>query len=602
MKHRFVVIVVSALTALAAGGVTAYWFLNRSPGGGDLPAGVRAVPQDALMTLSLTTDKNQWARLRQLGTEESQTQLSAVLNRWGDRLLTANGLDYTEDIQPWIGDEITIAIMGPTELTVPTMPDQPEGSPSAGGSNGNSSESSNEAGSGAEIVPPEDESDTPAPEVPLDFDPNLIDPTQDQAAVVFLPIADPLEAQERLTRAVESGTPPTEREYRGVTIQTFEEPGEPPYEAAVLDRRLLAIATQTDILDSIIDTYKGDPSIPDTPGYEDAVRSVMTPQPFAQVFVNAKAARAIAAANATDDARPRNLAPLQNSQGFAATATVNSDGIRFQGTSWLLPDSPPLQLENSGRSRLASYLPDSSLIVMSGSNLKTLWDGYSQRTADVAEGPFAPKNLRTGTQTLLGLDLEADVMAWMSGSFALALASAEDETSNVPSAGLVFLIEASNPTLAKQTLTQLDDTVESRYRFRVTDTQLGGQEVVNWQSPFAAITLTRGWFDDDVVFLGFNNVTKNMVPEPASALANVDLFQRAIAAQPSANTGYFFINMEKFLQARDQLPVPNFPEEQAVFINAIRAMGVTTSVEGDRQLRYDVSIITHTTDVTPQAQ
>ncbi len=588
MNKRFAIIAASAFAALAAGGIAAYWLLNRSPGGGALPVGVRAVPQDALMTLSLTTDEAQWSQLQQLGTDESQAQLNAALNAWSDRLLTANGLTYADDIQPWIGDEITIAIMGPTELSVPTPPEPPDGNPA--------NKSAEGAGSGTESVPPDAESGSSPSDSPLDFDPDLIDPTQDQAAVIFLPIANPLEAQQRLTNAIESGTPPTEREYRGVTIQTFEDNEEAPYEAAVLDRQLLAIATQTDVLDTIIDTYKGDPAITNTPGYEDAVQTVATTQPFAQVFVNAEVARAIAAANATDAARPRNLAPLQNTQGFAATATVNPDGVRFQSTSWLLPDSDPIQLENRGRSPMATHLPDSALIVVSGSNLKSLWDGYSQRTAQVAEGPLAPKNLRAATQTVLGLDLESDVMAWMNGRFALALAAADDTSATLPAAGLVFLVEASDPTLAKQTLTQLDDTVENRYRFRVTDAQLGGQEVVNWQSPFAAITLTRGWFQDGVAFFGFNSVTKSMLPEPTNALARFDLFQQAIPSESNANTGYFFINLEAFLQARDQLPVPNFPEGQAVFINAIRAIGVTTRVEGDRQLYYDIAVVTHTID------
>jgi hypothetical protein len=187
MNKRFAIIAVSALTALAAGGVTAYWFLNRSPGGGDLPVGVQAVPQNALMTLSLTTDESQWMRLRQLGTAESQAQLNAILNEWSDRLLTTNGLNYTEDIQPWIGDEITIAIMGPTELTVPTLPEQPEGSPS--------DESSDGAGSGTEIAPSDAEPEAPASDAPLDFDPALLAPTHAQPAVICLPIANPSEAQ-----------------------------------------------------------------------------------------------------------------------------------------------------------------------------------------------------------------------------------------------------------------------------------------------------------------------------------------------------------------------------------------------------------------------
>lgn len=593
MKNRFVIVAISALTALAAGGITAYWFLNqRSFGGRNLPVGITAVPQDVLMTISLSTDQNQWERLQRLGTDESQARLNSLLNEWRDRLLTANNLNYTDDIQPWIGDEITIALMGPTSLNIPSTEPSENGNSDDASSDVDQNSDTEQERSDAEGLDA-DASESDSTEAPLDLDPDLIDPAQEQAAVIFLPIADPLEAQSILTSAMESGPSPTERDHRGITIQTFQQDDMETYEVAVFDRKLLVIATQAMVLDSVIDTYKGQPSVVDTPGYENAVRAVSTAQPIAQVYVNAHVARTITAANSTEIARSRNLAPLQNTQGFTATATINPNGVRLRGISWLLPDSDPFPMENQGRNQLAAQLPDSTLIVLSGSNLKTLWDGYSQRTDDEAEGPFAPKNLRSASQTVLGLDLETDVIAWMSGDFALALASTANASSDLRSAGLVFMIEASDRELAKRTLTQLDETVESRYRFRVTDAQLGGTDVINWQSPFAAITITRGWLDDEVAFLGFNNVTKNMVPEPSNSLENLDVFRQATASQPNANTGYFFINLEEFVQARDQLPVPTFPEEQAAFVDAIRAIGVTTSVEGDRQLRYDISVVTH---------
>lgn len=587
MKKSLVLTALGVIGAIAVGGGVVYWLLNqRQLGGGELPVGVQVIPQDAFMTLSFSTRDDQWRQLRRLGTPESQAMLDQRLTEWRDRLLTANGLNYEEDVQPWVGDEITVALMAPQPLPIDSgMPEEtpPENEQSAA------------EGLEPEGAATEDAPTNPAENEQSDLDPDLIDPTQDQLPVLFLPIADPLKAQTILTDVTGEGNAPTEREYKGLTIQSFETADTEGYEATVLDRQLLVVSPQAGAIEQIIDTYRGGDSVADAPGYRRAVRQLSVNQPFVRIYVNSDIAGAIAAANSTEETRTRNLDALQNTQGVAATVTLDPNGLTLQGTTWLSADSPPIEMTNQPRNGMADRLPAETLVVVSGSSLKTLWDGYSQRAAEASGGPFAPKSVREGVQGVLGLDLEEDVMAWMDDQFALALVST-NEQETVPSAGFVFMVEPSDPTLAKETLTRLDDVVENRYRFQVNETSEAGQEVVNWRSPFAALTITRGWLDNDVAFLAFNNATKTMLPRPSTPLAKTELFRQAMRSEMDAISGYFFINVEEFTKARDQLPVPDFPEDQAAIVGAIRAVGVQTSVESDRQLRYDISVIMPSTN------
>ncbi|NER82296.1 MAG: DUF3352 domain-containing protein, partial [Leptolyngbya sp. SIO1D8] len=59
---------------LVAAGTLAYWVLQwQASKAKGLPAGVRAVPEDAVAVLSLSTNPEQWQRFRQFGSPETQT-------------------------------------------------------------------------------------------------------------------------------------------------------------------------------------------------------------------------------------------------------------------------------------------------------------------------------------------------------------------------------------------------------------------------------------------------------------------------------------------------------------------------------------------------
>lgn len=88
---------------LIGGGAATYWILTQQNGLlGDMPVGVNIIPQDALLTLSLSTDSDQWQQLRKFGTPKAQAELEKNLTQLRDRFLTANGYNYQQDVQPWV--------------------------------------------------------------------------------------------------------------------------------------------------------------------------------------------------------------------------------------------------------------------------------------------------------------------------------------------------------------------------------------------------------------------------------------------------------------------------------------------------------------------
>ncbi|NJL48729.1 MAG: DUF3352 domain-containing protein [Leptolyngbyaceae cyanobacterium SM2_5_2] len=196
-KKPPLLLVVGAALLFLGGGALALWVMARR---GNLikalPTGANAIPDEAVLVLALSTDEAQWRRLRQFGTPTTQAQLDQVLAQWRDLLVTRAGINPGTDLQPWVGSEITLALLPAADAIAPAVPGLP-----------------------------------PA----LALESNV---------VVAIPIDNASAAQEglgnRLVEAKEIGDNP----YRGITLQQLEGDDETPLYAAVLNPELALVSPQ----------------------------------------------------------------------------------------------------------------------------------------------------------------------------------------------------------------------------------------------------------------------------------------------------------------------------------------------------------------------
>ncbi|NJO78432.1 MAG: DUF3352 domain-containing protein [Cyanobacteria bacterium RM1_2_2] len=535
------------------GGVVAMSLLQRRPTLVGMPTGAEVIPQDAIMTLSFSTDKGQWQQLRRFGTAETQTAFDQKLAELRDRLLTNNGLNYQRDIQPWVGDEITAAFLLPA----------------------------NEAAANS--------SDAIQP-----YDPGALS-RGEQSTVIVMPIADPAKAQQVLTRPkVAAQQDAVDREYKGIKIREVHGQTERAYAAAVLDNRFVVVSNEGKALEQVIDTFKSKSSVAQTPGYSQALSHIATTDPFMQMYVNIPAANAVTTNNANQPVPPQILAPLKSNQGMAAAMTLEPEGLRLQGVSWLAPNSKTRFKVANNAEQMPQILPADALLVASGGNLKQLWQNYAEQPNDSPrQGLLNPDALRRGLNNLAGLDLDQDLINWMNGEFALALVSAPDAkaTANAK-AGIMLLVETTDRKAAEQSFQRLDELMKTRYRFQVSETEVAGKPATSWVSPFTALSATHGWLDGNVAFLTIGpDLASTLVPAPAKPLAENPLFQQTASVDLNPNNGHFFIEVDRLFNANVNLPVPNLPPENQAFLKAIRAIGVTTALQDGRTTRYDTHIL-----------
>ncbi|MFM9264168.1 DUF3352 domain-containing protein [Tychonema sp. BBK16] len=111
----FLIVGVLALLALSAGGF--YWLTTQTPlnllngGPTTTPAAAVFVSKQAPLLVSMLVNPDRIEALRQVfATPAERSRSHAEFEQIKKSLLANTNLDYSRDIQPWIGDEITFAI------------------------------------------------------------------------------------------------------------------------------------------------------------------------------------------------------------------------------------------------------------------------------------------------------------------------------------------------------------------------------------------------------------------------------------------------------------------------------------------------------------
>ena len=548
-KKPSLLLPIGAAALLVGGGTAAYWGLTHGGiggiGAGDLPVGAEVIPQEALMTLSVTTDPAQWRQLREFGTPQSQAAFDQNLAQLRDRLLTANGYDYEKDIQPWIGKEASIALLAPP----PTTPNA------------------------APATPPK------------------------PVAIVVLPIQNPLQAKELLEKPrSQAAGKLVDRTYKGFQIKETQGKAE-NFSATVFDGKLLVVTTDPKAMERAIDTYKGEQgqrSLKATPGYTKALGKIQTAQSFGQLYLNFPAATAFTLANAGKAAAP-NAAQLSQTQGVAATLNLETEGVRFKGITWYKPDSQKTyQVENRAKS-MPSRLPSDTLLMASGGNLQQFWQNYSQGATaiNLALPPVSPDWLQNALKSTVNMDLDKDFLAWMNGEFSLAMVGVPEGSPSGLPFNLLFMVQSSDRRATETTLKQLDQMMAEKYKFKVEEAKAGDQPVTNWSLPAIGFSVTHGWLSNDVTFIALGSpsvpVVNTIVPKPSASLADSPVFKTSVPSDPNPNNGNFFANLD--LYKTKKLPLPQLPLGNQNLIDAIRSIGVTAAISDDRSTRYDVSLI-----------
>ncbi|AUB36960.1 Protein of unknown function DUF3352 [Nostoc flagelliforme CCNUN1] len=546
-KKPSLVLTLSAAGLLIGAGSAAYWLLSqRQLSSSDLLVGANIIPGDALFAVSLTTDPQQWQKLREFGTKETQAELDKNLVELRDRFLTNNGYDFQKDIAPWVGNDVTIAILAPAIASKAA---------------------------------------------PKPVTTNEDAASDQQSMVMVLPVKNPEIAKNILAqpKTLKRGKW-IDRIYQGIAIKQSEGQAGENFSAALLDGRFLVITDSPKATERAIDAYKNQTSLATTGGFAENFPKIANYQRFGQFYVNVPTAAKIAAASPNRPLPAQVLAQLQNNQGLAGTMILEAEGIRFKGVSWLNPNSQRVLAVENKAGKMQSRVPAETLMMLSGSNLQRLWGDYILTSQRNPLSPIAPEQIRGGIKSLTDLDLDKDLLSWMKGEFSLSLipTTAKQDSPDDFRVGLLFMVQTSNRQSAEASIKQLDEVMINQYQFQVQPAKVAGQPVVNWVSPYGTLTATHGWLDGDVAFLVVGApVTDKILPKPNTTLTSTIPFQQTVPTEPNPTNGQFFLDVERTVK---NFPLPTLIPNQQTLLDATRSIGMTSAVSDSRSNRYDIFI------------
>lgn len=554
----------SGLIALVAallliGVVGFYWITANSPlklltaGVGKVPSAAIFIPRQAPAMMSLLVNPEEVTSLRQaIADPAHRRQARAELEQFQQSLLADTGLTYAQDIQPWLGDEVTLAI------------------------------------------------------TTLDID---RDATNGKQPGYLLAIAtqDPERSREFLQvfwqkRAI-AGTDLTFEQYKGVKLIYNEVPiqaegkapqtdrpragdrnqqpgaiGLSPYAlrpspalaSAVVGDQFVLFANDPKVLrNAITNVQAPELNLASATFYQQALKTLTQPR-IGLAFVNLPG---VAGWLETESITPpkggSDAVPVKPSGGKAQTLVmavqVARQGLIAETATVGMAQAaiaPPLTQPVAA----LNYIPATSSWVAAGTNLNQFWQQLSTSLAGYSRVSQWINDTVQNVAQQKQVNLPQDVFRWVTQEYALARVPSLEP--NVVDAGKrsakrrkgapaalpledwVFVAERGTET-ASTAIAHLDDLARQQ-GYSVGTVALGEQTVAAWtkltpgdrrsktlEAKVEGVHTTVGQYE---VFATSLAAMEQALTAEASSLLNTDRFQQAIAPFPQPNNGYLYLD------------------------------------------------------------
>ncbi|ABA21286.1 conserved hypothetical protein [Trichormus variabilis ATCC 29413] len=501
-------IIAGAIALIVAAIAGFYWFFAKSPvnivASNSQPNAAVFISKLAPVTVSLLANPDK------LQSFDSSGEISKLKTS----LLAKSGIDYKQDIQPWLKDEITLAV---TTLDIDRDPE-----------NG-----------------------------------------RQPGYLMALATSKPEKSQEFLqllfSKRVLAGANLATEEYQGAkVIYDSSLPESDSLAGAVIDNFVLFANNPKVLRDAINNVQAPDLNLLSSSQYQKSIKQIPKGS-LATAFLNLPL---VAQWQGLDLPEPTYdseiVAFILNPQGILAETS-------FFTSSEIVPTSPPLS-KPVGALR---YIPASAGLVISGSHLDNLGDGdlaklWTQaKTAISGSGTDIISRLvqpLTDVQKSRGINLRQDIFSWVQGEYAVAL---------IPRAGQsipdwVFVTEKSENV--PEAIGRLD-AIASSQGLSTNTIQLDKQTVVAWTELTTATQKADGKnkpsFTVEAKVKGVHTTLGNyeiftsdlatiyeVFTDKDKSLINNRNFQDSIATIPQPNQGYVYLDWSKSQNlVEQQIPI-----------------------------------------------
>ena len=536
----FIVAGAIALLVIAIAGF--YWFFAKSPANliasTSQPGAAIFVSKLSPVMVSLLANPD---RLQALEQEEELSKLKTSL-------FAKSGIDYKQDIQPWLGNEITLAI------------------------------------------------------TTLDIDRDL-ENGQQPGYLLALSTQKPEKSREFVellfSKRALAGANLAVEQYKGVKlISDNSQPEQDLLAGAVVGEDFVLFANDPKVLrDAINNVQAPDLNLTSSPEYQKATKQ-LPKGGLAVAFLNLPIVAKWQALELPEQLYNSQIISLVlNPKGLLAETT-------FLTSSEIVPPSPPLSKPVGA----LQYIPASAGLAISGSNLSNLGDSdvaklWRQATATIygskEDVVFRLAKPLADVQKRWGINFPEDIFSWVQGEYAIALLPEEQTTPH-----WIFVVEKSEGV--EQGVTRLD-AIASSNGLSINPLTIDKQKISAWTELTTATKKSdvkeRASFSIETKVQGLHTTLGNyeiftsdletmdeiLTTKDNSIIDNPN-FKDSIAAIPLPNQGYIYLDWTKSQNLLErQVPILKLVEVLGKpFFNNLRSLTVSSYGTDTRSLKGGV--------------
>lgn len=354
---------------------------------------------------------------------------------------------------------------------------------------------------------------------------------------------------------------------------------------ASIEGKYIVIATNAEVMQMVFNTYRNSQqSLAQTSAFRTVIAQ---PSEIANPLVQAYLDGSVALQMVSKDAQ----ASSQKIVAVTASLGLQKEGLRLElDTHLQSAEDNVIPSPN----RVLSLLPNSAFLVVSGHNLGKSWQAIATQVKGNKNAEAVLEQVKKTIADTAGLDLEKEVLPWLTGEFAIALITSNQGILANTGFGLAVLLQTSDLQQSNTALEKLDRKVaETRGGLFPAGLEVkSSEEAVAWQVGSTVIA-SRSVTNQGFVIWTMGELHQQFFPSPSRPLPDSANFRLLTTKLAGSNGGYFYLHMttalgimERFLPA--EVKANNTYGDVRSVLDTIEGIAVTSTPLSDRTARLEM--------------
>jgi hypothetical protein len=367
--------------------------------------------------------------------------------------------------------------------------------------------------------------------------------------------------------------------YKGVQVTNYDQGS-----TAIIGNYAVLGATTT-AMHSAIDTFAAGAgaSIGNNASYKDLISRL--PASHVGTFYAAAAPLINAAMQSQAGVTPQMFSQVQAYRAVVGSLGFVDNGMRIDLAVALdqtkLSECTKQMLLAPNPNQALSAIPADAYFAFSGNNLKGIWDCSLSQMDATSRQQF--QDALSQLQSQFGIDLNADILSWMTGEFALAVTPAKPIAPDLPGVGGLLLVQAKDKNTISTKMDKLQ-VIFSLGGLRFNDQNVNGVPFKVGTSGTGAGSISMGYgFVNNWFVLGAPlDALTDAINASKTPLANQANFKQIQSVLPAKNGGYFYVSVPDIAQlisnnlSGEELTA--YQRDVQPWIKPIKGIGLATEV------------------------